>query len=95
MQLATILLLAMGQLPGQSIPAPEVAPDIKMHVHERPRAFGKKTNSHVAGLCNSALEPKWLKVLHLQPWGSRSKLLMSSGNLKYHILQCSGRAGET
>ncbi|MDG2291112.1 MAG: protein-disulfide reductase DsbD family protein [Phycisphaerales bacterium] len=32
MQLATILLLAIGQLPGQSIPAPEVAPDIKMHV---------------------------------------------------------------
>ena len=33
MQLAAIVLLALGQLPGQVIPAPEVAPDIKMHVH--------------------------------------------------------------
>lgn len=32
MQLALLLLLAVGQLPGPTIPTPEVAPDIKMHV---------------------------------------------------------------
>ena len=32
MQLAPLLLLAVGQLPGPAIPTPEVAPDIKMHV---------------------------------------------------------------